>query len=183
MAQKYVKPQFGSGEVNAAGRKLRNYFMDDDEATTNHALEVINNWRACHSYPLLSMRMTLYKRSRRVDSKAIVAQRLKRLWSIAVKLARNENMALSQMQDIGGCRAVLRSVGQVERLVRLYERTVAKNPTRGFELSKKYDYIQNPKKDGYRSVQHILFNLFAVPFQTTSQTRRCLSTQLTKPSS
>jgi hypothetical protein len=97
VAQKYVRPQYGSGEVNAAGKKLRNYFIDDDDETTNHALEVINNWRACHSYPLLTMRMTLYKRARSVDSKAIVAQRLKRLWSIALKLERNENMALSQM--------------------------------------------------------------------------------------
>lgn len=156
MAQKWSKPQFSRGEVDAAGKKLRDYFMEDDEATTNHALAVINNWRACHSYPLLSMRMTLTQRARRIDARAIVAQRLKRLWSIAVKLGRNENMALSQTQDIGGCRAVVRTVGQVEKLVRVYERAVVKSPNRGAEFSKKYDYIQHPKKDGYRSV-HLIF--------------------------
>jgi len=153
---KWVKPLYASGEVNAVGKKLRNYFDGDDDATVNHGLNVINNWRACHSYPLLSMRMTLTTRARKVDSRVIVAQRLKRLWSIQLKLERNENMALSQMQDIGGCRAVLRTVGQVEKLVRLYERAVARNPKRGSEFSKKYDYIQRPKKDGYRSV-HLVF--------------------------
>jgi hypothetical protein len=74
------------------------------------------------------MRMTLTHRARRIDSRVIVAKRLQRLWSIAQKLERNANMALSQMQDIGGCRAVLRTVGQVEKRARLYERSVARNP-------------------------------------------------------
>src|SRR5688572_20654858 len=86
MAQKYAKPQYGTGVVNAAGKQLRTYLTDLDDDEANHALEVINNWRASHSYPLLMMRMTLYKRARSIDSNAIVAQRLKRLWSIALKL-------------------------------------------------------------------------------------------------
>lgn len=156
MGRKYVKPQYGSGEVNAAGKKLRRYFVDEDDGATTHALNVINNWRACHSYPLLSMRITLHQRAKRIDAKAIVAQRLKRMVSMAIKLERNEHMALSQMQDIGGCRAILRTVGQVDKLVGVYERSVAKNPMRGAEFSKKYDYIKSPKKDGYRSV-HLIY--------------------------
>ncbi|HKX17736.1 MAG TPA: (p)ppGpp synthetase, partial [bacterium] len=70
------------------------------------ALEVINNWRSSHSYPLQALKMTLKLRAKRIDSNAIVAQRLKRLSSIATKLRRNKHMALSQMQDLGGCRAV-----------------------------------------------------------------------------
>ena len=166
MAQTWHKPQYTKGEVDAQGVKLRTYFEDEDEAALSEGLAVINNWRACHSYPLLSMRMTLTGRARRVDSRAIVAQRLKRLFSIAAKLERNPNMALSQMQDIGGCRAVVRTVGQVEKLVRLYEQSVARNPKRGAEFSKKYDYIQFPKKDGYRSV-HMIFK-----YRTTSRTHR-----------
>ena len=53
-------------------------------------------------------------------------------------------MHLSRMQDIGGCRAVLDKVEDVERLVKLYEDD-------GKKL-RKYDYIANPKLDGYRSI-------------------------------
>jgi hypothetical protein len=156
LVAKWMKPHFTRGEVDGAGRKLRRYFVDDDDATTTHALEVINNWRSIHSYPLLSLRMTLTGRARRVDSRAIIAQRLKRLVSIAIKLERNEKMAFSQMQDIGGCRSVVRTVSQVDKLVRMYEVAVARNPNRGPEFVKKYDYIRQPKKDGYRSV-HFVF--------------------------
>jgi hypothetical protein len=60
------------------------------------------------------------------------------------------------MQDIGGCRAVIRSVAHVDRLVSLYEAAVAKNPTARAQFVKKYDYIAEPKRDGYRSV-HLIF--------------------------
>ena len=96
---------------------------------------------------------------------AIIAQRLKRLRSIAVKLSaeRNMNMKLSQMQDIGGCRAVLPTVRDVEKLVALYETSNAKNPSGRPEFVKKYDYIETPKRDGYRSVH------FVYKYRTTSQ--------------
>jgi len=56
------------------------------------------------------------------------------------------------MQDLGGCRAVVRNVARVYRLVDFYE----KNPYRAVQFLRKYDYIQNPKPDGYRSV-HLIY--------------------------
>lgn len=112
----WAKPLFSKGQVDKAGEEL----IDDDETKSSdleeieQMLAVINNWRAAHSYPLLAVRMTLTGRAKRVDDRAIVAQRLKRLSSISIKLHRNENMALSQMQDIGGCRAVVRTVAHVD---------------------------------------------------------------------
>jgi len=85
-----------------------------------------------------------------------VAQRLKRLSSIAAKLERNKNMKLSQMQDIGGCRAVVKGIRQVERVLKRYATSRAKNPTARAEFVKMYDYIEHPKVDGYRSV-HLVF--------------------------
>jgi hypothetical protein len=102
------------------------------------------------------MRMTLTGRAKKIDERAIIAQRLKRLFSIAVKLKRNQHMALSQMQDLGGCRAVVRNVRAVHRLVAKYEQSVSKNPNARAEFVKKYDYIAGPKNDGYRSV-HFVF--------------------------
>jgi hypothetical protein len=80
-------------------------------------------------------------RARRIDSAAIVSQRLKRVSSIRAKLARpeNRNMKLSTMQDIGGCRAVVRDIAAMKQLVSLYG-------------SVESDYVQSPKDDGYRSI-------------------------------
>ena len=65
-------------------------------------------------------------------------------------------MQLSKMHDIGGCRAILASVSQVEKLVLVYEDAITKNPRRGGEFVKKYDYIAAPKKTGYRGV-HLVY--------------------------
>jgi len=118
-------------------------------------LAVINNWRSSHSFPLQCFKMTLLRRAKRVDSKAIIAQRLKRLSSIDAKLRRFSNMKLSQMQDIGGCRAVVEDMGSLEKLVKLYAKGRSKNPTKRHEFLNAKDYILNPKTDGYRSVHFI----------------------------
>ena len=100
--------------------------------------------------------MTLKMRAKRLDKRALIAQRLKRLSSIDVKLKRNKHMKISQMQDLGGCRAVLRWPGAVEKLVKLYEESKAKNPHVRPELVKKYDYIRNTKAHRYRSI-HLVY--------------------------
>ena len=61
-------------------------------------------------------------------------------------------MQLSKMQDLGGCRAVLRTVRKVDKLVKYYDQ----HPYKALEFVKKYDYIENPKPDGYRSV-HLVY--------------------------
>ena len=103
------------GRVDAAGDTLIESPTSVEEIDV--ALDVINNWRSSHSYPLQALKMTLRTRARKIDKHAVVAQRLKRLISIAAKLKRNKNMKLSQMQDIGGCRAVMDNVEQVRNLV------------------------------------------------------------------
>lgn len=150
----FVTPQFSRQEVNTAGDALVD--LPSSVEKIDHALEVINNWRSSHSYPLLIVRMSLLNKARRIYDKAVIAQRLKRLTSIGAKLVRFENMQLSRMNDIGGCRAVMGAVAQVNRLVRLYEVSRAKNPHRGPQFIRKYDYITHPKADGYRSV-HLVY--------------------------
>jgi hypothetical protein len=125
-------------------------------AERDKALEIINNWRSSHAYPLQVTKMTLLNRARKVDGNALIAQRLKRLSSIDAKLRRFADMRLSRMHDIGGCRAVLRSAGDVDALVRVYEESAAKNPNARSELVRKYDYVGQPKTDGYRSV-HLVY--------------------------
>jgi Region found in RelA / SpoT proteins len=74
--------------------------------------------------------------------------------SIMNKLARERDMKLSQMQDLGGCRAILSNVNNVRRLYTLYRET---DDLFEFEGGTKcYDYIwDKPKTDGYRGI-HIV---------------------------
>jgi ppGpp synthetase/RelA/SpoT-type nucleotidyltranferase len=162
----WVKPLFNRGEIDRAGQ-----FLVDEKAISNsyaeandidgyvdaadRAYTIINNWRSSHSYPLQIIKMTLLGRAKSVDNQAIVAQRIKRLSSIESKLTRNRNMKLSQMQDLGGCRAVLGTTRRVNELVDIYEVAAAKNPTDRPQFIKKYDYIAHPKPDGYRSVHFV----------------------------
>jgi ppGpp synthetase/RelA/SpoT-type nucleotidyltranferase len=71
------------------------------------ALETINHYRAVHYYPLNTFKVTLRRKAESIDPDRLVAQRIKLLSSIHAKLARFSTIRLSQMQDIGGYRAIV----------------------------------------------------------------------------
>src|SRR3954467_746147 len=150
----FAKRWYSKGRIDRAGKELITLSIGDP--ALDETLEVINNWRACHGFPLQSIKMTLLGRAKKVYPSALIAQRLKRLHSISVKLRDNPNMKLSQMQDMGGCRAVLRNMTQVDRLVQIYEKSRSKNPKGRPEWAGKSDYIAKPKDDGYRSI-HLIY--------------------------
>jgi len=163
----WVEPQYKRAAIDRAGEFLADESLIAQRYADNNDVEgylyqvereyaVINNWRSSHSYPLQVIKMALLKRARRIEAQAIIAQRIKRLSSIESKLKRNANMKLSQMQDLGGCRAVLGSPRRVFELVGIYEKAAIKNPADRPEFVKKYDYIANPKVDGYRSVHIVM---------------------------
>jgi hypothetical protein len=147
----WVTRKFSKTVIDRAGESLITLPPGDPER--EKALIVINNWRSCHSFPLQVIKMTLLKRARSIDREALIAQRLKRLPSIALKLEQDPSMRLSQMQDIGGCRAVVRDIHNVDKLAKLY-----KSRDRRYEpvRSGKKDYIAEPKDDGYRGV-HLIY--------------------------
>lgn len=156
----WIEPRFNRGRVDAAGSALLSFFNNPSELPFGEAVYeaslAVNNWRLSHQFPLQVLKMNLLKRSKKFDNGALVYQRIKRYRSIVNKLIRNSNMKLSQMQDIGGCRAVLRSVKQINDLVKVYEQ----KPTQS-EFVRKYDYIAVPKPDGYRSV-HLVYKYRSV---------------------
>jgi len=115
------------------------------------ALSILNNWRSCHGYPINTFQATLRNKLKSIDSTALVAQRLKRLPSIILKLKRYKTMQLARMQDIGGLRAVVSSLKKVRELEINYKASRFKHELCGF-----YDYINNPKPSGYRSI-HLVY--------------------------
>ena len=126
------------------------------ESELDDAFDIVNNWRACHGFPLNTFQMNLRRASRRFDSNSLVAQRTKRLSSVFHKLNRFPTMNLTQMQDIGGCRAVLNNVSSVERLSDYYKSES--------HIKHKYltcdDYVASPKVSGYRGV-HLVYRYYS----------------------
>jgi ppGpp synthetase/RelA/SpoT-type nucleotidyltranferase len=127
-------------------------FISSDPADQgmSDALGVINNWRASHQYPLNTFQVTLRKKSRKVSPGSFVSQRIKRLESIRRKLS-SGSIKLSQMQDIGGCRAVIESASDLPRLRELYRVSEF-----GHSFKNEKDYLHEPKTDGYRG-WHIIY--------------------------
>ena len=83
--------------------------------------------------------------------KVIVVQRIKRLDSITAKLNRFPSMQLSQMQDIGGLRVILPSIGDVE----IYTKNLLAR-SKKIKIKGMKNYIASPKEDGYRGIHYIL---------------------------
>lgn len=147
-------PRFTKGRVDAAGYSLACEPLLAEEYDEH--LSVINNWRSSHAYPLQCLKTVLWRRAKLIDTSALIAQRLKRLPSIYTKLQRFGHMQLSQMQDIGGCRAVVGTARQVDQLVQLYEDSSSR-----YLKVKLFDYIKAPKADGYRGV-HLVYKYRSV---------------------
>ena len=91
--------------------------------------------------------MMLRKKATDIDTNAVVVQRHKRAPSIIGKLTRFPKMELSRMQDIGGCRAIVSSVRDVQRLNEHIQTSRTRN-----ELHREYNYIADPKESGYRGI-------------------------------
>ena len=101
MAHNYELVKNSRSQIKKAGKTFVSSTATGDEKAD--ALIVINNWRAAHAFPLQVIYVHLKKTA---PSNAIVAQRLKRLYSITQKLYRFPNMSLTAMQDIGGCESL-----------------------------------------------------------------------------
>jgi hypothetical protein len=153
----YAKPVYERSHVNAAGGALREYFSSADIELSKEVTDIVDNWRSSHSYPLNAFTMTLKNRDSRISEQVVVSQRIKRLSSIALKLIDRGDMKLTQMQDIGGCRAVLPSVENVSTLRDVYMNTRMPHKLSG---GGEKDYIAFPKASGYRSI-HLKYRFAA----------------------
>lgn len=148
-----VSLKYSKGVIDKAGKVLSGEIVQD--LTKNQAIEILENFRAIHVHPLNVFRMSLQRKSKIISGDILVSQRLKRAPSIINKLKIQKNMSLSQMQDIGGLRAVLNSLPEVyalKDLIRSGEKQLAFKST----LLKEIDYIKEPKDSGYRSI-HLVY--------------------------
>lgn len=152
MAQnRYQIPEYSRNAVNKAGDVFISKDASADEIDA--ALSIINNWRAAHNSPLNTFQKRLRSVAKKINSNSLIAQRIKRLASIRHKLERFPGLNMAQIQDIGGCRAIMKDIFEVDELVNIY-----KHQSRGMKhkLHAEDDYIQFPKISGYRGV-HLVY--------------------------
>lgn len=171
----YVKPQVSNTKIDKAAETLLASLPSSAEY--RESLALINQWRSSHLWPLDKVRITLGKRSRRVDLGSIVVQRLKRLSSIESKMARLEGTRLTGMQDIGGCRSILKNVDCVDRLVGLYEEARDSKRTDRSALVNVRDYINSPRPTGYRGV-HLIVRYQSNGLETSAWNGRKIEVQV-----
>lgn len=145
---RWKKVEYSRNQIIKSGKIVKN-----DNATREeieNAIQIIDNWRASHAFPLHIIYMHL-RRMAEKNADIIVAERLKRLDSIVNKLKREPTMSLWSMQDLGGCRVIAKCVNDVYSLSAQYE-----NSRKRHIKKAEYDYIKSPKSSGYRSL-HVVY--------------------------
>jgi putative GTP pyrophosphokinase len=112
-------------------------------------VSVIRQYRAMHAYPLrkVTSGVRVMLETELDDRAPRPAQRFKRVDRILSKLVRFPHMRLSQVEDIGGCRAVLETLDDVH--------AAATRMRHRWTHARVHDHISNPKPDGYRAL-HII---------------------------
>ena len=105
----YVKPQYSKRKVAKAGESLTVNFESVCKEEYVTSLRILDNWRSSHTFIIHSMKGYFRSKAVEVDGNALFGQRLKRLPSILSKLEREEGMRLDRMEDIAGCRIVVKN--------------------------------------------------------------------------
>lgn len=134
----WVTLSYSNRQIKKAGNVLAGR---DTSMPYAEAMEIMNNWRSFHSYPLNAIQMNLRQMSHKYSKNILIAQRLKRVDSIINKLKLFPIMPLSNMQDIGGCRSIMEDIKQANKLVNFY---LTKSETY-HKIVKHNDYVTNPK--------------------------------------
>lgn len=152
MTVQRVQTQISNTAATAAGHVLRAWWADPEAATgpdVVKAWEVIHDYRALHQYPLVLVTNGLRDLVRRhTDDGGTVSQRYKRVPRMLDKLLRYPKMRLAQMEDIGGCRAIVAGDTAMKRV-----RARIRN---NWEVVREYPYdVEAKTKTGYRS-RHIV---------------------------
>ena len=147
-------PTESRNQIKKAGKILASKNLAEKKELEK-ARNLVDKWRACHAYPINTFQATLRTKVEKLNFQGehIIAQRLKRMPTIINKLQRYPRMQLTTMQDIGGVRAVLESVSDVDRLASKY-----RDESRfDHELVNVKNYIRDPRdEDGYRSL-HLIY--------------------------
>lgn len=143
----WVSPAYSKKRVSRAGHAIGNGAADAED------LHAVANWRASHAYILNTFQSNLRQRTKNTQS--VVGTRLKRLPTIENKLKRFPEMQLSRMHDIAGCRVIFESLPELIDFRENFHKARFNHKRRGAEGNGKWNYISDPKADGYRGIHEV----------------------------
>lgn len=138
----------GKQVIKAGETLLLSNLSDTDPNLFSRSMDILSFWRFSFEDALDTAFSILVRETLPHDSEAIFAKRLKRHPSIVSKLKRFDTMKLKNMQDIGGCRVILKDEKKLRKVVRSLKLLPEFQNKNGKYKYK--DYIKTPKKDGYR---------------------------------
>ncbi len=162
-------------QIKKAGKLLRDHWIGDDDFedlpeeqqdALSDAYGLVVDFRSGFATPLLKVRVGLQSFIKTTGyPESQIGQRLKRFQRIVQKLARYQNMQLTTMQDIAGCRVVLPDLEAVAAMTRhIHKRW-------GPSIVSVDDYIKSPQDSGYRAV-HIVVRRDDHPVEIQLRSRR-----------
>lgn len=136
-------------DLNEAGQILKADYNNKD------AFNKIASWRRLHTHVINRFKVSLnrcIKENKGINQDYIVTQRLKRMPTILNKISSVRYQGkLSDMQDIGGLRIIVKNVEEVRYLVSIFANKKTKQI-----LKRQLDYITKPKDTGYRGI-HLVY--------------------------
>lgn len=142
--------KYSRKQIDKAGDEL---IGSKDHNRVEAVTQIINDWRSHHLVVLEKLESAL---STILNRNGILplfrSKRLKRMSSIIYKLDLNPEMHLGGMHDIGGLRFVLESVEILDVTYGILQQNVPND----FLIHKIYNYVDNPKESGYRSI-HVVY--------------------------
>lgn len=150
----------------------------ENEQLSETGYLAVNNWRLLHAEPLDDVTDWLSHTAQHIDESSIVSKRIKRIASIVPKI--QKGYELTQIQDIGGCRAIFSTYEKLQEWLQWAKTTTL------FSSVRQVDYIQNPKDSGYRSVhlictyysEHSKYNALKIEIQARTLIQHSWATAL-----
>lgn len=149
--------------IRKIGEKLR----EGIELTEKEKLE-FDNFREAHN--IIIKLFTIELKKVNFSKQHLTASRNKRIETIISKLCRPEKPKLDRIHDIAGTRIIFENIKSLEDYIDILENTELVNFKEKINEDKnRYNYIKNPKSDGYRSIHKVFYYSSNIPYSTLNE--------------
>ena len=151
--------------IRKIGEKLR----EGIELTEEEKLE-FDNFREAHN--IIIKLFTIELKKVNFSKQHLTASRNKRIETIISKLCRPKKPKLDRIHDIAGTRIIFENIKSLEDYIDILENTELVNFKEKINEDKnRYNYIKNPKSDGYRSIHKVFYYSSNIPYSTLNEKR------------
>jgi ppGpp synthetase/RelA/SpoT-type nucleotidyltranferase len=157
----FITPPGSKARVRQAGKNIA------DGSATAEDFELVDQWRSAHSYAINTFKVWLRRKIIQSGIEAEFAQRLKRRNTVIDKLKRKKPDGtplirdVTTMQDFAGCRLIFKDIEQLNQFREfLLSPKVLENVNHRLkhEDLNKYNYIEHPKRTGYRGIHDVFLH-------------------------